>query len=303
MSTLLHSSRLICDFLNSKSCKPLVVILGPTGSGKTDLAIKLAKKFNGEIISADSRMIYRKLDIGTAKPTLIERQGVPHYLIDVADPSETFTLANYKRVALKSIREIHDRGKVPFLVGGTGLYIDAVAQNFTIPRVLPNLKLRLQLEEEIKQKGENFLYNRLKKLDPKSALKIDPRNHRYLIRALEIALSGKKKSDSRGKQLFDVLFLGLDVPREKLYLALNQRAIEQFEKGVIEETQQALDFGISKKSPALSGFVYREIVDFLEGKYSHEEALRLVQQKNRNYAKRQMTWFRRNKEIIWLKVN
>jgi tRNA dimethylallyltransferase len=302
-SSFTAAAKLIVKFLAQKPGKPLIVILGPTASGKTALAIKLAKKFGGEIVSADSRMVYRGLDIGTAKPSLKERRDVPHHLIDIAKPAQNFSLAQFKRAALKAIREILKCGKIPFLVGGTGLYIDAVVENFRIPRVPPNPELRQQLEKRVEAEGTEALYQILKKMDPRGAASINPQNSRYLIRALEIALSGKKKSLVRGKPEFSVLPLGLTVPREKLYRILDARTVQQFRAGVIAETEKILQNDVPENAPALTGFVYREVIEHLKGVRNLEATIKLVQQKNRNYAKRQMTWFKRKGAVEWLRAS
>ena len=290
------AAKIIQSFLVKKPKKPLVVILGPTASGKTKLSLKLAKKFKGEIISADSRLIYRGLDIGAAKPTKKEQARTPHHLIDVADPGTTFTLADFVDQSLACLKKIYNKNKIPFLVGGTGLYIDALVDNFDLPRIAPNQQLRSQLEKLTPEK----LFKKLKKLNPNSAGKTDPKNSRYLIRAIELALSGKPKKDKRKKRKFKVIKIGLRDQRLKLYSRLGIRARQQFADGVIEETKKILKLGVSPKSPALSGFVYKEVVEYLNKKITLEKAIEKVSQKNRNYAKRQMTWFRKDSEINWI---
>ena len=285
--------------------KPLpkvIVIVGPTASGKTSLGIRLAKKFNGEIVSADSRQIYRGLDIGTAKPTLKERQTVPHHLTDVKYPNQPYTVAQYKRDCLRAIRQIVKKNKLPIIVGGTGLYIKAVVDNLSIPRVKADPLLRKELEQELQSRGLNFLYNELIKLDPEAAYIVDPRNPRRVIRALEIAMSTKKPfSETRrqGKPLFEFLQIGISRPKEKLKERINKRIDAMVETGLVEEVKNLI-----KKYPlgtsAFEAIGYREIIDHLEDRLSLEEAVELMKRNTWYFAKRQLTWFRKDKSIHWI---
>lgn len=284
-----------------KSRPKVLVIVGPTASGKTNLGIKLAKKFSGEIISADSRQIYRGLDIGTAKPTLQERQAIPHHLIDIRNPNQPYTVAQYKKDCLKAVRQILKRNKLPIIVGGTGLYIKAVVDNLTIPRVKANPLLRDELEQELQNKGLKFLYEELIKLDPEAAYIVDPRNPRRVIRALEIALNTKKPfSETRrhGKPLFDFLQIGIAMPKEKLRERINKRIDVMIKEGLVDEVKSLI-----KKYPAgmqaFEAIGYREIIDHLQGKTSLEEAIGIMKKNTWRFAKRQMTWFRKDKRIYW----
>lgn len=304
--------------------KPLIVILGPTASGKSELAIDLAHKFNGEIISADSRQIYRGMDIGTgkyprtetldlkyavsspdakitsARPLLIG--GIQNYFIDIANPDQDFTLAQFKKAAIYKINEIHSRGKLPFLVGGTGLYISSIVDNLKIPKAAPNEKLREKLE---KMTTPEMAAN-LKKLDIDAYQTIDKKNRRRLIRALEVILStGKTFSSqkSKGKPLFDTLEIGIETRREELYRKIEDRIDKMIKLGLEEEVRNLLDAGYSRNLPSMSGIGYKQMIMYLNEEISFKEAIRLIKRDTRRYARRQMTWFRRNKNIHWIKNN
>jgi tRNA dimethylallyltransferase len=319
-------------FLDLNRLPKLIVILGPTASGKTDLALKLAKKFNGEIVNADSRQIYRGMDIGTGKveaekrrtkrgKTQIVAQGVSHYLIDVVNPGEEFTLADYKKMAVAAIGNIIKRGKTPFLVGGTGLYIQAVMDNLEIPTVPPNKKLRVKFEREIAKAKESRIENResrivekwykkLLKLDLGAAKVVDKNNPRRISRALEVCLAiGKpfSKLRERGEQLFDTLQIGITLPRGKLYGRIDKRVDWMVEHGLIEETRRLMK-KYDPILPSMSGIGYKEIGEYLECQMSNvkcqkvlEEAIQKIKYRTHDYARRQMTWFRRDKRIKWIK--
>lgn len=292
----------VADFL--KKCrdnqkKPLLVLLGPTASGKTALSLDVAEEFNCEIISADSRQVYKHMDIGTDKILPASREGIPHYLIDVADPSERFTVADFKHLAEEKIEDILRRGKIPFIVGGTGLYIDVLTKNFSLPP--ENKKLRAQLEKELKKYGKEFLHEKLKKLDPKNAEKIHPNNARYVIRAIEIFMSTKSpKNDKRAEPKYEILQFGLNLPREKLFKKIETRVNEQLKKGLIEETKSLLKMGYDKTLPSMSSLGYKEIIKYLDGELTLEAVAELLKKNTRNYAKRQITWFKRDKNIAWI---
>jgi len=277
----------------------LIVILGPTASGKSSLAIKLAKKFSGEIIAADSRTIYQFLDIGTAKPTKQEQEIVPHYLLDIIKPDQEFSVAKFQILARQKIAEISQRGKLPFLVGGTGLYLEAVCQGFKIPRPKPDLKLRIKLAK----KSLPELLTELKKTDPASFKKIDHHNKRRIIRALEVYLSsGKRLSDlqARSQPNLKILKIGLAIPRPKLYRRINQRVNQMIKDGLAWEVKKLYRLGYDYNLPALSGLAYRQIGEYVRGKMTLRQAIEETKQKTRNYAKRQITWFSRDKNINWV---
>jgi tRNA dimethylallyltransferase len=285
----------------NKNLPPVLVILGATASGKTDLSIKIAKKYNGEVISTDSRQIYKYMDIATAKITKEEMQGVPHYMLDIVEPDEVFTLAEFVDMAREYIKDIHRRKKLPILIGGTGLYIRAICENYDIPRIEPNESLRKELQKQALEKGNESIYKILQNLDPESAAKIHPNNLRYVIRAIEIAKAGKKKSEIHlNPPLYNILKFGIYWPREKLYERINKRAAKQVENGLIEETKKLLEKGYDTSLPSMTSLGYPEMITYIKGEKSLEEALKLLQKNTRNYAKRQITWFRKESGVIWL---
>lgn len=278
---------------------PLIVILGPTASGKSELAIKLAKKFNGEIVSADSRQIYKEMNIGTAKTTKKEMANTPHHLIDIIKPDQEFTLAQYKKEAIKVIKGIQKRGKLPFLVGGTGLYIQAVVDNLKIPEVKPDKKLRAKLE---KKKTEE-LFKQLKKIDPQSVRFIDSNNKRRIIRALEVCLTTKKsffQQRKKGQPLFDILQIGLRPDEKTLEKRINQRVEKMFQTGLVTEVEKLLE-KYPPKLPSMSGIGYQETILYIQGKINLDKTQELIKQHTRQYAHRQITWFKRDKRIKWTK--
>jgi len=277
----------------------LIVILGPTASGKTDLAIKLAKKLNGEIISADSRQIYKGMDIGTAKPTKKERQGIPHYLLDVASPKRRFTVAQYRKLALKAINKIFQKGKIPFLVGGTGFYIQAVVDGIVIPEVRPYWKLRKKLEK----KSVVELYKILKKLDPRRAKTIERKNPRRLIRAIEIVMKTKRPVPPLKFQPlpYPVLMIGIKRDKKELQNLIKKRFFKWLRQGLIKEVVNLKKLGLSWKRIEDFGIHYRVIARYLQNKIGDKEMIENSIREIQNYAKRQITWFKRDKRIHWVK--
>lgn len=289
----------IKNFLgNYSSEKPLLVLLGPTASGKTALSLELAKQYNGEIISADSRQVYRFMDIGTDKIPPGKREGIPHHLIDVVNPNERFTVADFKRLAEEKIDDILRRGKLPMLAGGTGLYIEVVTKNFSLPP--ENQKIRAELFEELNKDGAEALFERLKTVDPETASKISPQNIPYLIRALEIYhITGHPKNDQRNPPRYHCLKVGLNPPRELLFQRILERVDAQIKNGLLEETKNLLAKGYARTLPSMRSLGYSEMSAHLEGEISLEEAAELLKRNTRNFAKRQMVWFKRDVEIIW----
>lgn len=285
---------------------PLVVIVGPTAVGKTEISIRLAERLNGEIVSADSRLFYRGMDIGTAKPTLEERHRVPHHLIDVVDPHETCSLSVFQKAAAEAIAGIHARGKLPFLVGGTGQYIHAVIHGWKPPAVLPNPRLRSVLESLAKTRGNNWLHDRLAILDYAAAVSIDPHNLRRTIRALEVILStGREFSGQRGKAVspYHLLTIGLTRPRPELYARVDARIESMFTSGLLYEVKGLLDAGCSPYLPALSAIGYRECVSVLQGRLTIEEAKARMRRLTRLFVRRQANWFKPGDlEIHWFKA-
>lgn len=272
--------------------------MGPTASGKSNLAIQKALKINGEIISADSRLVYKGFDIATAKPTMEERQGIEHHLIDIVEPEIDYSVANFFDDAKNAIQKIRQKGKTPIVVGGTGLYFRILLEDFDLPRVAPNYELRQELEKMNTQD----LHEMLKKLDPVSAEKIHYNNKVKIIRAIEVCKALEKPhSEAAGKKEpeFDVEWIGLNFhDRAQLYERINLRVEEMVEKGLVEETKKLLE-----KHGRIPNFIntigYQEILEYLDGKISFEEAIFKIKQNTRHYAKRQLTWFRKNPLINW----
>ncbi|HXF82749.1 MAG TPA: tRNA (adenosine(37)-N6)-dimethylallyltransferase MiaA [bacterium] len=284
---------------------PLIVICGPTAVGKTAAAVALAAMLNGEIVAADSRTIYRYMDIGTAKPTPEQRAAVPHHLLDIADPDEVVTLAVYRRLAQEAIQGIRARGRVPLLVGGTGLYIRAVVDDFLIPPVPPDPALRRALEEA-EARAPGTLHARLAAVDPIAAGRIHPRNIRRLIRALEVhARTGQPISalQRRAETPSAALQIGLTMTREALYRAIDARVDAQIAAGLVDEVRGLLARGYGPELPAMQGLGYKEIVAYLLGRVSLDEAVRVLKRNTRRFAKRQWTWFRADPRVRWLAVD
>ena len=277
----------------------IIVILGPNASGKTDLSIKLAKKFNGEVVSADSRQVYKGMDIGTGKVTKKEMQGIPHYLLDVCSPKKRFDVAQYKILADKAIEKIFNKGKIPFLVGGTGFYIQSIVDNVQIPNVKPDWKLRSKLEK----KPLPRLYKMLVKLDPARAHNIDKNNPRRVIRALEIALKsrGSFMPLVKNKPAFEVLLIGIKRPKKELKKLIEKRLLKRLDEGMINEIKELHKNGVSFKRLEEFGLEYRYVAQYLQNKLSYDQMVWQLQKATEHYAKRQMTWFRRDKRIKWIK--
>lgn len=277
------------------------MLLGPTASGKTALSLELAERWNGEIISADSRQVYRGMNIGTDKISVAQRHGVVHHLLDVADPSERFTVVDFMRLAREAIAEIHTRGKLPMLVGGTGLYINALTENFQIPESGASDEIRKKLNEDLREHGAEWLHNELQKVDPENAKKIHPHSYVYVLRALEIFYAtGKPKQDLKGESSYEVLRLGLRWPREVLAERIAQRVEAQFERGLIDEVRGLLARGFHKDLAAMRTLGYRETIEHLNGEISLEEAKNLIIKNTVKFSKRQMTWFKRDPKIVWI---
>ncbi len=285
---------------------PLIVILGPTAVGKTEIAIQLAKRLNGEIVSADSRLFYRGMDIGTAKPTLEERQRVPHHLIDVADPDQVWSLALFQREARRIISQIHARSHLPFLVGGTGQYIRAVIEGWQVPESAPNPQLRQALERWASQVSPQGLHARLAILDPQAAANIDPRNLRRVVRALEVILSSGKRFSAqrqRAPSPYRLLQLGLSRPRAELYQRIDARIQSMLQAGFVEEVRTLLQQGYAPDLPTMSAIGYREIVLYLQGELSLEEAVAQIKRRTRIFVRHQANWFKPDDpDIHWFKV-
>jgi tRNA dimethylallyltransferase len=285
---------------------PLILIVGPTAVGKTELSIQLAERLNGEIISADSRLFYRGMDIGTAKPAPEERARVPHHLIDVADPDETWSLAVFQQKATEIIADIHKRGKLPFLVGGTGQYARAVTEGWTPPEVKPHPRLRGVLEALAESKGIYWLHEGLRANDPDAAEKIDPRNVRRTVRALEVIFTTGKPFSRQRRQSdspYRLLTIGLIRPREVLYQRVDERIEAMFATGFLEEVKELLEKGYSPNLPTMSAIGYRECVQVIEGQMSLEQAKVEMRRATRVFVRRQANWFKADDpDIHWFEA-
>ena len=285
---------------------PLVLIVGPTAVGKTELAIQLAERLNGEIVSADSRLFYRGMDIGTAKPTPVELARVAHHLIDIAEPDEILSLAVFQQKARDVITDIHTRNKIPFLVGGTGQYIRAVTEGWTPPEVKPDEKLRDELGRLKDEKGIVWLHDKLYSLDPVAAEKIDARNFRRTIRALEVIMTtGKRSSEQRGQSEspYQLITVGLTRPRAELYERVDQRIDGMFASGFLDEVKRLLAKGYSPSLPTISAIGYRECIRVLNGELSEEQAKAEIRRITRVFVRRQANWFKESDpNIRWFRV-
>jgi len=272
----------------NQAISKIVVVLGPTASGKSDLAVKLARKFNGEIISADSRQVYKGMDVGTGKITEKEMRDIKHYLLDVASPKRQFTVAQYRKLALEAIDKIYRKHKIPIICGGTGFYLQAVAEGLVIPRVKPDWKLRGELEE----KDTEELFKELRKLDPRRAKNIDARNRRRLIRALEIIIkTGKPIPKLEIQPRFNVLMLGIKKSPQELKKLIHQRLLKRLGRGMISEVQKLKKLGVSWRRFDDFGLEYRYVAKYLQGELTKQEMIDKLQKEIEHYAKRQMTWF------------
>jgi len=274
---------------------PLIVIVGPTAVGKTEISIQLAERLDGEIVSADSRLFYRGMDIGTAKPTPEQRARVPHHLIDVADPDQTWNLAIFQRAATEAIADIRARGKLPLLVGGTGQYVHAVTHGWAPPPTAPYPRLRAILEEIAKMRGNDWLHERLALLDSVAAERIDPRNLRRTVRALEVIFTtGRRFSEQRGQadSPYRLLTIGLTRPRPELYARIDARIEAMFAAGLLDEVGGLLAKGYSPELPAMSSIGYRECAAVLEGCMTLEQARVQMRRLTRVFVRRQANWFK-----------
>jgi tRNA dimethylallyltransferase len=284
----------------------LILIVGPTAVGKTELAIQLAERLNGEIVSADSRLFYRGMDIGTAKPSRKEQARVPHHLIDIADPNEVLSLAVFQQKAREAIADIHTRNKIPFLVGGTGQYIRAVTEGWNPPEVKPDERLRSELEKLKEENDVDWLHERLENLDPLAAEKIDPRNYRRTIRALEVILTtGRRFSEQRGQSEspYHLIAIGLTRPRAELYERVDQRIDAMFASGFLNEVKSLLAKGYSPSLPTMSAIGYRQCVRVIKGDLNEEQAKAEIRRATRVFVRRQANWFKESDpNIEWFRV-
>lgn len=288
--------------------KKLFIIIGPTAVGKTDLSLALANKLNGEIISADSMQIYKHMNIGTAKPTVEERQGIPHHLIDVVNPDENFSVAEFQKITKQKIDELIVTNKLPIIAGGTGLYINSIIFDMDFSQSVSNLKLREDLQKEAAELGNEFVHNKLKKIDPDSAKRIHPNNLKKVIRAIEVYHETGEKIGDFSKDIklndeYDFFVVGLTRDRQELYDRINIRVDMMIDQGLVKEVKDLLDLGYTKNLTAFKGLGYKEIIKYLEGEYDLDEAIRILKRDTRHYAKRQLTWFKRYSFINWYNLS
>lgn len=283
----------------------LFILIGPTAIGKTQLSIALAKRMNGEIISADSMQIYKYMNIGSAKISYDEMQGVPHYLLDIIYPDEDFTVANFKEMANRYIIDINKYNKLPMVVGGTGLYINSLVYDLKFTKVAPDYNIRNRLENY----SNEYLYKELEKIDKISYEKISINDRKRIIRALEIyEVTGKSMSEynkdfRKPREDINLVMIGLSMDRSKLYNRINKRVDLMIEDGLIEEVKSLLSMGYTKDLVSMQGIGYKEIISYLHGEITLEESIELIKRGTRNYAKRQFTWFKRDDRIKWIDID
>lgn len=284
--------------------RPLIALIGPTATGKTELSLRLAEAAGGEIVNADSRQVYRHMDIGTAKPTPEEQSRAPHHLFDVVDPDDDFSLALYQEMASGAVSDIRTRGRIPLLTGGSGQYIWSIVEGWGIPPVAPDEGLRQELEYRAREEGIDVLFEELISVDPAAAEIVDPRNARRVIRALEVCrVSGRPFSDLRQKHppAFEVKLVGMTLERESLYRRIDERVDRMVAAGFVEEVRSLLDRGYSLDLPAMSSLGYREIGRYLAGEMELDEAVQQIKYATHRFARRQYSWFRLSDERIhWM---
>ncbi len=289
--------------------KPIVVIVGPTAVGKTQISIEVAKKINGEIISADSMQIYKYMDIGTAKPTKEEMQNITHYLIDEIYPDQDFNVALFQQRAFHYIDKILSKGKIPIVVGGTGLYVNSLVHPLDFTESITNWEYRKELNKIAEKNGNVFLHDMLKKVDPKSASQIHPNNRKRIIRALEVYHETGRtmsyyKDQNRNKSIpFQLVYFGLNMERDLLYDRINKRVDIMIESGLIQEVKDLLSKGYHSGLVSMQGLGYKEIIKYLQGQYTYQEAVYILKRDTRRFAKRQITWFKRDDRIMWFKLD
>ena len=287
--------------------KKILVIVGPTASGKTRMAVELAKAHNGEVVSADSMQIYRRMDIGTAKPTAEEMDGVPHHMIDVADPEEDFSVARYVELASACVDDILARGKLPIVAGGTGLYVDSLLSGRTFAAFSPESALRKELEEELAERGGEAMLEELSRVDPEAAARLHPNDHKRIVRALEVYRSTGKTISEHNRETqalpprYESLTIGLNFQdRADLWARIDARVDQMAADGLEREVRELLSSGLSPRCTAMQAIGYKEFVAAVEGDMTWREAEELVKLRSRQYAKRQLTWFRRSRDTHWL---
>lgn len=286
---------------------PLIVVEGPTASGKTALAVEIAKQVGGEVVSADSMQIYKYMDIGSAKPTKEEMQGIPHHMIDIVMPDCNYSLSDYVKEAHKVIADISGRGKIPVMAGGTGLYINTVMNNISLSdEEDTGGKVREALEKFLAENGQEALFEKLRNIDPESAEKIHPNNTKRVIRAIEIfentgkTMSQQNEMSRKSPQIYKTAEFAVEFDREVLYDRINRRVDIMFEEGLVDEVRHCADMGCTRAHTSMQAIGYKEILDYFEGLCTLSEAKDKIKQETRRYAKRQLTWFKRN-NVTWLR--
>ncbi len=285
---------------------PLVIVTGPTAVGKTSLSVELAKRIGGEIVSADSMQVYRGMDIGSAKVTREEMQGIPHYLIDELDPAEEFHVVKFQELAKRYIREIQDKGKIPILVGGTGFYIQAVLYDIDFTENGEDMSYRESLQQLAKTEGAEKLHAMLREVDPASADAIHANNVKRVIRALEFyhetgqRISEHNEAERQKESPYNFAYFVLNDRRERLYRNIDRRVDAMMERGLLDEVRALKAAGCTREMVSMQGLGYKEMLDYLAGEYSLEEAVRVLKRDTRHFAKRQLTWFRRERDVIWV---
>ncbi|SEU30681.1 tRNA dimethylallyltransferase [Lacrimispora sphenoides] len=286
--------------------RPLIIITGPTAVGKTTLSVRLAKAIGGEIISADSMQVYRHMDIGSAKIKKEEMDGVPHYLIDVLDPEEEFNVTVFQKMAKEAVEEIYSHGHIPIVVGGTGFYIQALLYDIDFTENGEDTSIRMELEKLGKERGAEFLHNLLRDIDPDSADEIHENNMKRVIRAIEYyrqtgeRISEHNKRERQKKSPYDFLYYVVNTDRPRLYERIDQRVDLMLEQGLVEEVMHLKDMGLTRDMVSMQGLGYKEILDYLQGIYTLEEAIYILKRDTRHFAKRQITWFKRERDVRWL---
>ena len=286
--------------------RPLIVLTGPTAVGKTSLSISLAKAVNGEIISADSMQVYKKMDIGSAKIRPEEMQGVKHYLVDVLEPEEEFHIVKFQQMAKEAMEEIYEKGKIPILVGGTGFYIQAVTRDIDFTEAQQENTYRAELEKLAETEGAEYLHDRLKEVDPTSADTIHANNVKRVIRALEFyhqngtPISAHNEEQKKQTSPYNLAYFVLNAPRDILYERIDKRVDQMLEEGLVKEVEGLKREGYHRGMVSMQGLGYKEILAYLEGEYPLEEAVRILKRDTRHFAKRQLTWFRRESDVIWV---
>ena len=286
---------------------PLVILTGPTAVGKTNLSIQLAKKLNMDIISADSMQIYKYMDIGSAKVTTNEMQGIKHYLIDEVNPDFSFSVSEFQKRANNYIDEIVKNNKIPLVTGGTGLYLNSLIYNMDFAKSDADNKLRESLRLELEEKGIDYMHNKLKELDEEAANRIHKNNTKRVIRALEVCLSGKKMSDFSNdlklNEKYEPIIIVLNRDRSHLYKRIDMRVDLMIKEGLEDEVKKLISMGYTKDLISMQGIGYKEIIKYLDGEYSYDEAIEIIKRDSRRYAKRQLTWFRRYKDAVWFDLD